>query len=80
MSEEHVLYGVENNCALITLNRPEAKNAFSPEMIRLWRQSLEEAGGDDRVRVVILTGNGDTFCPAATSGTWPRRGNSVPGI
>ncbi|OPY12551.1 MAG: 2,3-dehydroadipyl-CoA hydratase [Syntrophus sp. PtaB.Bin001] len=62
MSEEHVLYGVDNNCALITLNRPKAKNAFSPEMIRLWRQSLEEAGRDDRVRVVILTGNGDTFC------------------
>lgn len=62
MSEDHVLYSVEKNCALITLNRPEARNAFSPEMIRLWRQYLEESGKDDRVRVIIVTGNGNTFC------------------
>ena len=43
MSRDHILYALEGNCALITLNRPEAKNAFSPEMIRLWRQCLEEA-------------------------------------
>ncbi|SEM39287.1 Enoyl-CoA hydratase/carnithine racemase [Syntrophus gentianae] len=62
MSEDHILYAVEGNCALLTLNRPEAKNAFSPEMIRLWRQYLEEAGRDDGVRVVLITGKGDTFC------------------
>jgi len=62
MSEDHVLYTVENNCALITLNRPKTKNAFSPEMIRLWREYLEESGRDDRVKVVIVTGKGDTFC------------------
>ncbi|OPY83860.1 MAG: 2,3-dehydroadipyl-CoA hydratase [Smithella sp. PtaU1.Bin162] len=62
MSEDHVLYAVEKNCALITLNRPKAKNAFSPEMIRLWREYLEESGKDDRVKVVIVTGKGDTFC------------------
>ncbi|MEI6153749.1 MAG: enoyl-CoA hydratase, partial [Deltaproteobacteria bacterium] len=38
MNEEHVLYEVTDHIALITLNRPEAKNAFSPEMIRLWRE------------------------------------------
>jgi len=62
VSEDHVLYAVENNCALITLNRPEVKNAFSPEMIRLWREYLEEAGRDDRVRAVVVTGKGNTFC------------------
>lgn len=62
MAESHVLYAVENGCAQITLNRPEAKNAFSPEMIRMWRQYLEEAGQDERVKVVIVTGKGDTFC------------------
>ncbi|MFH1079958.1 MAG: enoyl-CoA hydratase-related protein [Pseudomonadota bacterium] len=62
MMEDHVLYTVEGGYALITLNRPEAKNAFSPEMIRLWRESLEEAKRDDRVKVVIVTGKGDTFC------------------
>lgn len=62
MSEDHVLYTVEKSYALITLNRPEVKNAFSPEMIRLWREYLEESGKDDRVRVIIVTGKGDTFC------------------
>jgi len=62
MMEDHVLYTVEQGYALITLNRPEAKNAFSPEMIRLWREYLEEAKRDDRVKVVIVTGKGDTFC------------------
>ena len=62
MTEDHILYCVEGHCAMITLNRPEAKNAFSPEMIRLWRKCLEEVGRDDRVRVVVITGKGDTFC------------------
>ncbi len=62
MSEKHVLYELKSHIALITLNRPEVKNAFSPEMIRLWREYLEEAKADDNVRVVVVTGNGDTFC------------------
>ena len=62
MNEEHVLYEVTDHIALITLNRPEAKNAFSPEMIRLWREYLEEAKKDDRIRVIVVTGKGDTFC------------------
>jgi enoyl-CoA hydratase/carnithine racemase len=62
MSEPHVLYRIEGHVAIITLNRPEAKNAFSPEMITLWRQFLEEAKADDQVRVIIVTGKGDTFC------------------
>ena len=62
MNEDHVLYDVTDNHALITLNRPEVKNAFSPEMIRMWREYLEEAKADDRVKVIIVTGKGDTFC------------------
>ncbi len=62
MAEPHVLYEVQNLVALITLNRPEAKNAFSPEMIRLYREYLETAKADDDVRVIVVTGNGDTFC------------------
>ncbi|MDD5167335.1 MAG: enoyl-CoA hydratase-related protein [Syntrophales bacterium] len=62
MNENHVLYDVVNNYALITLNRPGVRNAFSPEMIRLWREYLEESRKDDRVKVIIVTGKGDTFC------------------
>jgi enoyl-CoA hydratase/carnithine racemase len=62
MSEPQMLYRIEENIAILTLNRPEAKNAFSPEMLTLWRQFLEEAKADNKVRVIILTGRGDTFC------------------
>lgn len=62
MSDQHILYEVTGNVAVITLNRPEAKNAFSPDMIRQWPEYLRKAREDDSVRVVILTGRGDTFC------------------
>jgi enoyl-CoA hydratase/carnithine racemase len=62
MNEPHVLYRKDGHVALITLNRPEARNAFSPEMLDLWRAYLGEVRSDDGVRVVILTGAGDTFC------------------
>ena len=53
---------VDNHIALITLNRPEALNAFNTEMRRemadLWRQ-VEQ---DDDIRVGIVTGEGKAFC------------------
>jgi len=62
MKDEHVLYSHQDMIAVITLNRPGAKNAFSPEMISLWDACLKEAKQDDSVQVIIVTGNGDTFC------------------
>lgn len=62
MSEPHILYETNDHVAVITLNRPEAKNAFSFEMITLWREYLERAKQDDTIRVVVVTGKGDTFC------------------
>jgi len=62
MNIAHVLYRREGPSAVSTLNRPEAKNAFSPEMIGLWQDCIKNAKADDRVRVIVLTGQGDTFC------------------
>jgi enoyl-CoA hydratase/carnithine racemase len=62
MGAPHILYEVSGNVAVLTLNRPEVKNAFSGEMIRLWREYLEKAQGDAGVQVVVVTGKGDTFC------------------
>ena len=62
MEDMHVLYEVQGQTAIITLNRPEAKNAFSPEMIALWKGFLERAAADDNVRVIVVTGKGETFC------------------
>ena len=62
MNEPNILYKVEGHTGVITINRPEAKNAFSPEMIHSWRVALEDAKKDDRIRVIVVTGEGDTFC------------------
>ena len=62
MSKPHVLYEISDHIAVITLNRPRARNAFSTEMISLWTRYLQEARADETVRVVVVTGRGDTFC------------------
>ncbi len=46
---------------LLTLNRPERKNAFNNEMWCDLRDALRQAHDDDRVRVVVVTGAGNAF-------------------
>jgi len=53
----------ELGVATLTLNRPEARNAMSPEMIGELRDALRQLASDDQVRVVVLTGAGEkVFC------------------
>lgn len=44
------------------LNRPEVRNALSPEMYAELAAALEQCHRDSSVRVVIITGQGDAFC------------------
>lgn len=46
----------------ITLNRPEAKNAFDAEMMQAISQSFRNAAKDPETRVVVLSGAGSHFC------------------
>lgn len=62
MSEPTVLYAVESGIARITLNRPEARNALSGELMRELTRAFERAATEPDVRVVILTGAGKAFC------------------
>lgn len=47
---------------IVTLNRPEAKNAFSPEMLLGLYKAWRLLDDDDDLMCAILTANGDTFC------------------
>jgi enoyl-CoA hydratase len=62
ISTRNCIVEQDGNVLIVTLNRPEAKNAFSPEMLlgmyKAWRL-LDE---DDDLYCAILTANGDTFC------------------
>lgn len=55
-------YTVDDGVGTILLNRPEAKNAFTLEMIDTWAAALRSARTDPRVRVVVVTGAGNAFC------------------
>lgn len=48
--------------AVITLARPESLNAFNERMIREVRSALWHCTFDDRVRVIVVTGEGRAFC------------------
>lgn len=52
----------------IVLNRPEKRNALSPQMIDEISAALDEALADGDVRVIILSGEGGTFCAGADLG------------
>jgi enoyl-CoA hydratase/carnithine racemase len=58
-------YKITNGIALITLNRPEKKNAFTPQMRKELIWLMEKADQDNDVRVVVVTGSGDAFCAGA---------------
>lgn len=55
-------WSVSDHVGLITLNRPETRNALSESMIRECVARLDDARTNDDVRVIIITGAGEGFC------------------
>ena len=55
----------EHGIATITLNRPEIHNAFNDELIIGLTKCFTEMENEDEVKIVILTGNGKSFCAGA---------------
>tara|TARA_B100000768_G_C11264769_1_gene370530 strand:+ start:510 stop:1358 length:849 start_codon:yes stop_codon:yes gene_type:complete len=58
----HLLLDIKDHIATLTLNNPEQRNAYSPEMAVKLTQYLRQCDRDPDVRVVIITGAGDSFC------------------
>ena len=53
---------MQGGVAVLTLNRPEARNCLSEEMIALLHGSLKEIEVDKSVRAVVIAANGSAFC------------------
>ena len=64
-SSKVVRYESDNGLAIVTLNRPEKLNAYTPEMQVLLSEAFARADNDDDVRAVIVTGAGRAFCAGA---------------
>ena len=59
---EPVLTEVDDGVAVITINRPQARNAVNGAVARGIAAAVEEFDGRSDVRVLVLTGAGGTFC------------------
>ncbi len=71
-----VSYEKQDFLAWLRLNRPEARNALNFQLVAEIVQALENARADSGVRVVIITGTGDSFCAGMdikSAAAWTRR-------
>ena len=59
---DHLIESQKNGVATLTMNRPEARNAMSGEMMAAMHEALPRLAADSSVRCVVLTGAGGAFC------------------
>ena len=65
MSDPHALVEQDGHTLIVTMNRPEKKNALSGDMLAIMSDAWDRVNDDDEIRVCILTGAGGAFCAGA---------------
>jgi enoyl-CoA hydratase len=65
MEEPHALVERRGHVLIVTMNRPQARNALSGPMMELMRQAWDTVDSDPDIRVCVLTGAGGAFCAGA---------------
>jgi enoyl-CoA hydratase len=65
MAEPHALIERRGAVLIVTMNRPEVRNALSGPMMALMRQAWDTVDSDPGIRVCVLTGAGGAFCAGA---------------
>ncbi|HAN29029.1 MAG TPA: enoyl-CoA hydratase [Haliea salexigens] len=73
---EYVSTALIDSILVITLNRPEKKNALTPCMYWALVHTLHSAEGDDGIHVVMITNNGDYFCAGNDVSTFAALANT----
>lgn len=72
MNFETIIYSFANSVARIILNRPEIHNAFDDLMIAELHSVLDQIENESDIRVVVITGAGESFCAGADL-NWMKR-------
>jgi enoyl-CoA hydratase len=63
MTAHHIRFEVDDEgIGVITIDRPEKRNAMTYAMLRAFIEAVAKAGEDERVKVLIVTGAGGAFC------------------
>ncbi|MFF4600355.1 crotonase/enoyl-CoA hydratase family protein [Amycolatopsis sp. NPDC001319] len=65
MAAPHALVSLEGQTLVVTMNRPEARNALTGEMLAIMTSAWDRVDTDPQVRSCILTGAGGAFCAGA---------------
>jgi len=60
-----IKYEVRGGTGILTLNRPEKRNALHPDLVKAMKKQLSESALDESVKVLIITGEGKDFCAGA---------------
>ena len=63
--QPHALIERRGHVLVVTMNRPQVRNALSGPMLALLRQAWDQADSDPGIRVCVLTGAGGAFCAGA---------------
>ncbi len=63
---------LSGHCAVVSLNRPEVRNAFNDEVIAELTAAFTQLGQNDAVRAIVLAAEGTAFCAGADL-NWMRR-------
>ena len=61
MAYESIIFEKEDNIAILTFNRPDARNAVNNQVRAEFAAAIAEIEADDDIRVMILTGSGKAF-------------------
>ncbi len=59
---DHLLGRIEGHVAVLSFNRPEARNALSDEIYEGFSRALPQIAADSNIRVLMLTGENNAFC------------------
>lgn len=60
-----IKYEIKDNIGILSLNRPEKRNALHPQLVQQMKSKLIEIENDNTVKVLIITGEGKAFCAGA---------------